>query len=78
LTQLLSGKSMSRYLPPNGTDALARSLVKGCSRSPKPPAIIIARALSIAFTPYAPLSTVIECHLLNFKASFTRFYDVHL
>ena len=47
MTQLLSGKSMSRNLPPNGTAPLDRPLVKGCSLSPAPPAIIIAKTLSI-------------------------------
>src|SRR3970040_1965895 len=49
-------KSMIRYLPPKGTAGFARSLVKGCSRSPRPPARITART-SIAdppsFKPYA-------------------------
>ncbi len=38
---------MSRNLPPNGTAALDRPLVKGCSLSPAPPAIIIASTLLI-------------------------------
>src|SRR3972149_12071243 len=44
-------KSMMRYLPPKWTAGFARSLVKGCSRSPRPPARIIART-SIADPPY--------------------------
>jgi len=48
LTQLLSVKSMSRNLPPNGTAPLDRLLVKGCNLSPAPPAIIIAKTFSIA------------------------------
>ncbi|MDD5082891.1 MAG: hypothetical protein PHU08_05905, partial [Dehalococcoidales bacterium] len=48
LTQLLSVKSMSRNLPPKGTAAFDRPLVKGCSLSPAPPAIIIASTLFIA------------------------------
>lgn len=51
MTQLLSVKSMSRNLPPNGTAALDRCLVKGCSLSPAPPAIIIVKTLSIVFSP---------------------------
>jgi hypothetical protein len=42
---------MSRNLPPNGTAPLDRPLVKGCSLSPAPPAIIIAKTLSIGVTP---------------------------
>src|ERR687895_321017 len=38
LTKLERTKSMIRYLPPNGTAGLARSLVKRKSRSPLPPA----------------------------------------
>src|SRR5208337_2216618 len=36
--QLLSVKSMMRYLPPKGTAGLARSAVSGCNREPTPPA----------------------------------------
>src|ERR1700730_15993596 len=36
--KLLSTKSMMRYLPPNGTAGLARSLVRGDRRVPLPPA----------------------------------------
>ena len=45
LMQLLRVKSMIKYLPPNGTDALERFDVRGCSLSPAPPAIIIACTL---------------------------------
>src|ERR1017187_6467097 len=38
LMKLLSTKSMMRYLPPKGTAGLARSLVRGQSRVPLPPA----------------------------------------
>src|ERR1700686_5423818 len=38
LMKLLSTKSMMRYLPPNGTAGLARSLVRGDRRVPLPPA----------------------------------------
>src|SRR5213596_1768755 len=38
-----STKSMSRNRPPNGTADLDRSRVSGWSRSPLPPAMIIAR-----------------------------------
>src|SRR5712692_2417051 len=43
LMQLLSVKSMMRYLPPKGTAGLARSAVSGCRRSPRPPARIMVR-----------------------------------
>ena len=42
LTQLLSVKSMIRYLPPKGTDALDRPLVKGCSLSPAPLPLLLS------------------------------------
>src|SRR3990170_1039192 len=45
--QLLRVKSMIRYLPPNGTAGLARCAVKGCSRSPRPPARIIVSTFFI-------------------------------
>jgi hypothetical protein len=51
LIQLLSVKSMSRYLPPNGTAAFDRSPVKGRSLSPTPPAITITNTFSIFFGP---------------------------
>src|SRR3970282_2302549 len=35
--QLLSGMSMMRYFPARGTARLARSLVSGHSRAPRPP-----------------------------------------
>src|SRR3990172_886052 len=35
--QLLSGMSMMRYFPASGTAGLARSLVSGHSRAPRPP-----------------------------------------
>src|SRR2546428_143818 len=38
LMKLLRTKSMMRYLPPNGTAGLARSLGKGENRGPLPPA----------------------------------------
>ena len=41
-TQLLSVKSMIRYLPPNGTAGLARTEERIESRSPSPPARITA------------------------------------
>src|SRR5574341_959484 len=42
-TKLLSTKSMMRYLPPNGTAGLVRKSVSGANRSPRPPAMIMAR-----------------------------------
>ena len=42
---------MSLNLPPNGTAPFDRLLVKGCSLSPAPPAIIIAKTLSIVNFP---------------------------
>src|SRR5688500_17880188 len=42
LTQLDSGKSVIRYLPPNGTAGLARSCYRMERRSPSPPARMIA------------------------------------
>src|SRR5690348_4906204 len=50
LMKLLSTKSMSRYLLPNGTAGLLRSLVRGCRRSPRPPARISARTRDDAAT----------------------------
>jgi hypothetical protein len=47
LIQLLSVKSIRRNLPPKGTAGLDLTLVKGCSLSPVPPAIIITDTLSI-------------------------------
>src|SRR2546426_367515 len=44
-TQLLSVKSMIRYFPPNGTAGFALSRERTESRSPSPPAMIIARTL---------------------------------
>src|SRR5437867_10133499 len=38
LTRLERQKSISRYVPPNGTAGLARSSVRGISRLPSPPA----------------------------------------
>src|SRR3990170_1057211 len=49
--QLLRVKSMIRYLPPNGTAGLARCAVKGCSRSPRPPARIIVSTFFIVSHP---------------------------
>src|SRR5665811_575019 len=43
LTQLLSAKSMIRYLPPNGTAGLARFSERIERRAPSPPARITAR-----------------------------------
>ncbi len=42
LMQLLSGKSMMRSVPANGTAGLARQLVSCISRLPRPPASTIA------------------------------------
>lgn len=41
--QLLRVKSIIRYLPPKGTAGFARYRVSGCSRSPAPPARMIAK-----------------------------------
>src|SRR5512144_2663571 len=41
LMKLESTKSMMRYLPPNGTAGLERSLVSGYRRSPLPPAMMM-------------------------------------
>src|SRR6266849_7019453 len=38
-----STKSIRRWRPPKGTAGLERSRVSGCRRSPRPPAMIIAR-----------------------------------
>src|SRR5262249_35205361 len=43
LTKFDSTKSMIRYRPPKGTAGFERSRVSGCRRSPRPPAMIIAR-----------------------------------
>ena len=43
LAQLLSGKSMMRYFPPNGTAGFAIFFVKAPRRLPCPPASIIAK-----------------------------------
>jgi len=61
--QLLSVKSMSRNLPPKGTAALDRPLVKGCSLSPAPPAIIMASTLFIAnfFLPLKDSVIIRQC-----------------
>src|SRR5574337_92715 len=45
LTKLDRTTSMIRYFPPKGTAGFARSFVKGCSLSPRPPAIIIPRTV---------------------------------
>src|SRR3954447_5962047 len=47
LTQLLSVKSMMRYLPANGTAGFARSRDRTLSRSPWPPARIVAMVFLI-------------------------------
>src|SRR3954470_11141829 len=47
LTQLLSVKSMMRYLPANGTAGFARSKDRTLSRSPWPPARIVAMVFLI-------------------------------
>src|SRR6478609_3214454 len=44
--QLVSVKSMIRYLPPKGTPGLARSAVSGWSREPTPPASKNVRVFS--------------------------------
>ena len=59
MMQLLSVKSMSRNLPAKGTADLARSLVKGCSLSPAPPAIIITRTFSTPITPSGSLTRIL-------------------
>src|SRR6266540_2580678 len=46
LMQLLSAKSMMRYGPPKNTAGLARSFVRGYSRSPAPPASTMTMASS--------------------------------
>jgi NAD(P)-dependent dehydrogenase (short-subunit alcohol dehydrogenase family) len=48
--QLLRVKSISRYLPPKGTAAFERCLVRGLSLSPAPPAIIRTIVLSSDIT----------------------------
>ncbi len=45
LTQLLSVRSMMRYLPPKGTEGFDRVIVNGCNLCPPPPASIIASTL---------------------------------
>ena len=45
LMQLLSGKSMMRNVPANGTAGLARQFVRFISRVPRPPASTIAYVL---------------------------------
>src|SRR5437867_1133876 len=47
LTQLDSGKSMMRNLPPKGTAGLARQSVRFLSRLPRPPARINAYAFFV-------------------------------
>src|SRR5271157_2008721 len=41
--------STKRYLPASGTAGLARSLVKGNSRVPAPPPMMMARVSSVVF-----------------------------
>src|SRR5208282_4314866 len=50
LRQLLSVKSIIRYLPPKGTAGFARCMVRGCRRSPFPPARIIASTSFISLS----------------------------
>src|SRR5574338_295279 len=45
--QLLRVKSMMRYFPPNGTAGFARWSVRGCRRSPLPPARTMVKILAI-------------------------------
>src|SRR5664279_4353539 len=54
LMQLLSVRSTRRNLPPKGTAPLDRSLVKGCNRSPAPPAIIITKIRSMVLVVCRP------------------------
>src|SRR5690606_12865591 len=46
-TQFESGKSMIRYLPPNGAAGFARFAVRSPSREPRPPAMITAIVLRV-------------------------------
>src|SRR5260221_13372674 len=62
LRQLLIGMSTSLYFPPSGTAGLARSCVRGKSRVPAPPPMMMARVLS--------------CGVFSIILSSTRF--VHL
>ena len=54
LTRFDSTKSMSRYVPPNGTAGLARSAVSGINRLPSPPASTMDSAFGLVTmtTPY--------------------------
>src|SRR6266403_1106842 len=58
LRQLLIGMSTRRYLPASGTAGLARSFVKGNSRVPAPPPMMIARVSSDGIFKF------ITCYLL--------------
>ena len=44
--RLDSTKSIKRYVPPNGTAGLARSIVRGIRRLPSPPARTIDRTFA--------------------------------
>ena len=55
LTRFESAKSISRYMPPNGTAGFARSSVSGASRFPSPPARTIVSTCGAAMvSPPAP------------------------
>ena len=61
LIQLERVKSMMRYCPPNGTEGLARSLVRGSSRVPLPPASstdFLSMTIAIALGGLGGLATV--------------------
>ena len=47
LMQLEIGTLTNRYFPPSGTAGLARSLVRGNKRVPRPPPRITARTLCV-------------------------------
>lgn len=52
LMQLLTGISISRYLPATGTAGFARVLVRGYSREPCPPPRMIASTFFIFYLDY--------------------------
>ena len=66
LMQLLTGISIRRYLPANGTAGLARIFVSGYNRVPAPPPRMIARTRFINpwqrghFGPRAPIDQGVD------------------
>src|SRR6202051_4080418 len=78
LRQLLIGISTNRYLPPSGTAGLARSLVRGNSRVPAPPPMIMASVFSVGIFRFIAAFGWYDARQIEFKFVPIAFFALRL